>query len=184
MYYLRISGRLHSDKPFQRFPDPYTSRRTPNDVPPWHAERPDQPPYEIGRKLRRRERSGSPKRYIPPPYTAQTPMGTPATSAEFARLAQLSQRRPPTRQSRPGTSYSTQQKQQPTYRTSSQHQQSYRPTSVLKNRSRSTTPAGRLQRGKSPQRVSFKNRPKIYERTPESSLSGNGGGRLEIQTVV
>lgn len=191
MYYLRISGRLRSDKlPSQRNPHQTYSvhqRFTPADVPPWHQEWPTQPPYEIGRKIRRRERSKSPKRYPQqeqgyyPPTTNMSAYSMPATSAEFARLAQLSQRRPSARQqqsSRPGSGYPTQQ-QQPTYRTSSQHQP-YRPTSVLKNRSRSTTPAN--MRRKSPQRVSFKNRPKVYERTPESSLSN--GGKLEIQTVV
>lgn len=182
MYYLRISGRLRSDKqPSQRPPLIYQSNRPPIDVPPWHQQWPDQPPYEIQGKLRRRERSRSPKRY-PPAYeqsyrSAQSMPVTPATSAEFARLAQMSQRRPPTRNSS-RTRYPVQQTPQPR----PYSQQPSRPTSVLKNhRSRSTTPAG-FSRRKSPQRVSFKNRPKIYERTPESSLSG--GGKLEIQTVV
>ncbi|KAI1727958.1 hypothetical protein DdX_00102 [Ditylenchus destructor] len=38
---------------------------------------------------------------------------------------------------------------------------------------------------KSPQRVSFKSKPKVYERTPESSLSGNADtAQHEIHTVV
>jgi hypothetical protein len=168
MYYLRITGRLRSDKPGRQS---YISHRPPADVPSWNPEWPSQAPYEIGRKIRRRERSKSPKRYPQFEQSYLSAQSMPATSAEFARLAQSSQRR---------ASRSDYPSQQQPYRATSQ-QQPYRPASVLKNRSRSTTPAN--MRRKSPQRVSFKNRPKIYERTPESSLSGNNG-RLEIQTVV
>ncbi|KAH7706619.1 hypothetical protein AAVH_26148 [Aphelenchoides avenae] len=55
--------------------------------------------------------------------------------------------------------------------------------SLLRSSSRPTTPGASMRR-KSPQRVSFKSRPKVYHRTPESSLSGNDHHRGEIQTVV
>jgi hypothetical protein len=82
MYYLRISGRLRSDKqPSNRPPLVYQSNRPPTDIPPWHYDFPDQPPYEIRGKLRRRERSKSPKRYPPPPYepTFRSAQSMPAT---------------------------------------------------------------------------------------------------------
>ncbi|KAI6226182.1 hypothetical protein M3Y99_01317900 [Aphelenchoides fujianensis] len=161
MYYLRITGRLRSEKPRQLGPV-RQPEFLPPDVPPWQARWPEQPPYEVQRKLRRRERSRS---RSPPRRPPSQPFSEiPTTSAEFARRAQL--RNSARRSGSAGT-----------HRRS---QRSARPPSALK--SRSTTPAGRLSR-RSPQRVSFNSRPKVYQRTPESSLSG-GRPRLEIQTVV
>lgn len=88
MYYLRISGRLRSDKQPQYRPQMvYQSNIPPPDVPPWHTDWPDQPPYEIRGKLRRRERSRSPKRYPPFEQSYLSAASMPATSAEFAKMA-------------------------------------------------------------------------------------------------
>ncbi|KAI6194036.1 hypothetical protein M3Y96_01082400 [Aphelenchoides besseyi] len=159
MYFMRLRGFIRSDKPLERAQyEPQSNYPLPADVPPWHVVWDAPPPYEIQRKLRRRERSRSPKR----PIQNLQPLHQPTTSAEFARVAQL-------RSSRRMNSAGSRRRSQ----------RSSRPPSALK--SRSTTPAGRSLNRRSPQRVSFNSKPKVYQRTPESSTSG---GRLEVHTVV
>ncbi|GMS91220.1 hypothetical protein PENTCL1PPCAC_13395 [Pristionchus entomophagus] len=53
-FYIRLNGQLQSGKPATRGGS--GRRRSQNDVPTWRTEWPDQPPPELGRKLRRKSR--------------------------------------------------------------------------------------------------------------------------------
>jgi hypothetical protein len=210
MYYLRLTGRLTSDKPRNYLPSDMpswsSSHSTPPDLPPWRRKWPEEPPFHLERKLRRRERSRSPLRSVGSPTQAPRRIlsqreyahwdtaenrtrssSSPLTTGQQRVVAGWTgtsqrtsrSRTPPTRRSSvvPFHQLESSPKTKPQRTEPMPYGQSFANRSLLRSSSRPTTPKRR-----SPQRVSFKSRPKVYERTPESSLSGNE--RREMQTVV
>ncbi|CAD5214925.1 unnamed protein product [Bursaphelenchus xylophilus] len=205
MYYLRITGSLTSDKIGKN--QEKRDKNLPSDVPSFYPKMPPQPPYEMRRKLRRRESrsplrpQSEPRRGVPigqgyknnqgqyprpdfrypgeeyrypSPYEVRSrqQMSRADSRQPLQRLEGYNQptqsvgRPVDTRQNRPSTRQSK--------RSSSRRTQS---------RSTSAAPYYNQQlKRRSPQRVSFSNRPRVYQRTPSDSTSN--GPKLEIQTVI
>ncbi|KAE9554931.1 hypothetical protein FO519_001828 [Halicephalobus sp. NKZ332] len=218
LYYYRLTGQLTSDKPrdkppfhtnYQHYPS--NAHRTGYEhgvVPPWRTEWDDEPPWTLEKKLRRRERLGTPARPITGFHRKNPSRQSMSKSMETLSRSQ-SRELPPQVNYNPEyykqkTLAMTSQRQrsnssplQPQQQSVRDYEQSPRrkipeplsPRRSRRSRDRRSRRRSRSKetkeplRRKSPQRVSFKSRPKVYERTPESSVSSRPE-ILEVQTFV
>lgn len=195
-YYYRLAGKLTSDKPrteppfhtnFWDYPnDRHRVKHAPPDLPPWRTEWNELPPIALERKLRRREKrlSRSPQTSIrrKESFERLTPARARSYSPQRRQQYYEAPRHSPQPRSRALQPYNIVESPRERFSQPS----SYRPTTRGKSpslKSRPPTPGGSLSRRKSPQRVSFKSKPKIYQRTPDSSISGERNP-MAIQTVV
>uniref|UniRef100_A0A7E4UNS6 Conserved plasma membrane protein n=1 Tax=Panagrellus redivivus TaxID=6233 RepID=A0A7E4UNS6_PANRE len=230
-YYYRLTGQLSSNKPRRMPPTHFNTQDYPNEqhrtsypdghVPPWRTEWSNTPPYQLEKKLRRREQYGTPVRPILEDLRRSkrarsmedlAKRSGQNTSAETIQSLPLV---PPTSKYHPqnlrGDSRNTFSiispettsplviyKEPEPEKLPEQSDFDDRSKRRSRRRRRSSTRRSKSCdkchhshhhhhhhhdssfRRKSPQRVSFNSKTKVYERTPESSISG----RPDKVTVV